>query len=61
VLKINFVQAPWSGALHARSQVLRHGGRTSVVETRVTGDDGELRAFVVSTFLVLRRALEPRA
>jgi 1,4-dihydroxy-2-naphthoyl-CoA hydrolase len=60
-MKINFLKASWTGALVSRSQVIRHGGRTSVVETRITGDDGELRAFVVSTFLVLARALQPPA
>ncbi len=58
-LKINFLKASWSGALHARSELIRAGSRTSVVETRITGDDGELRAFVVSTFLILDRALRP--
>jgi uncharacterized protein (TIGR00369 family) len=58
-MKINFVKASWTGALHARSQMIRAGGRTSVVETRITGDDDELRAFVVSTFLILDRALQP--
>ena len=57
-MKINFLKASWSGALHSRSTVIRHGGRTAVVETRITGDDDELRAFVVSTFLVLDRALQ---
>ena len=60
-MKINFLKASWTGALVSRSQVMRHGGRMSVVETRITGDDGELRAFVVSTFLVLARALQPPA
>jgi acyl-coenzyme A thioesterase PaaI-like protein len=60
-MKINFLKASWTGALVSRSQVIRHGGRTSVVETRIAGDDGELRAFVVSTFLVLARALQPPA
>jgi uncharacterized protein (TIGR00369 family) len=58
-MKINFLRASWTGALQARSQVIRQGGRTSVVETRITGDDGELRALVTSTFLVLARALRP--
>jgi uncharacterized protein (TIGR00369 family) len=56
-MKINFVKASWAGALCARSTVIRHGGRTSVVETRITGDDDELRALVTSTFLVLARPL----
>ena len=56
-MKINFVKASWTGALRARSDVVRHGGRTSVVETRITGDDEELRALVTSTFLVLAQAL----
>jgi len=60
-MKINFLKASWTGALHSRSEVIRHGGRTSVVETRITGDDAELRAFVVSTFLILERALQPPA
>ncbi len=58
-MKINFVKASWTGALHGRSEVIRHGGRTSVIETRITGDDRDLRAFVVSTFLILGRALQP--
>jgi len=58
-MKINFLKASWTGRLHSRSQVVRQGGRTSVVETRITGDDDELRALVVSTFLVLERALRP--
>jgi uncharacterized protein (TIGR00369 family) len=58
-MKVNFVKASWTGALHARSEVIRAGGRTSVIETRITGDDGELRAFVVATFLILSRALQP--
>jgi uncharacterized protein (TIGR00369 family) len=60
-MKINFVRAAWTGALQGTSAVLRKGGRTSVVETRITGDDGDLRAFVVSTFLILDRALQPPA
>ena len=60
-MKINFLKASWTGALHARSDVVRHGGRTSVVETRITGDDDDLRALVVSTFLILARALQPPA
>jgi uncharacterized protein (TIGR00369 family) len=60
-MKINFVKASWTGALHSRSEVVRQGGRTSVVETRITGDDGDLRALVTSTFLVLSRALQPPA
>ena len=58
-MKINFLKASWSGALVSRSSVIRHGGRTSVVETHISGDDGELRAFVTSTFLILRAALRP--
>ena len=58
-MKINFVKASWTGALHSRSRVIRHGGRTSVVETRITGDDEELRAFGTATFLLLARALRP--
>ena len=60
-MKINFLAASWTGALVSRSEVIRHGGRTSVVETRISGDDGEMRAFVTSTFLVLTRALKPPA
>jgi hypothetical protein len=29
------------------------------VETRIMGDDGDLRALVVSTFLILSQALTP--
>jgi uncharacterized protein (TIGR00369 family) len=60
-MKINFLRASWTGALESHSEVVRHGGRTSVVETRIAGDDGELRALVVSTFLVLERALRAPA
>lgn len=60
-MKINFLKASWTGALHNRSQVIRHGSRTSVVETRIVGDDDDLRAFVTSTFLILTRALRPPA
>jgi uncharacterized protein (TIGR00369 family) len=60
-MKINFLRAAWTGTLHSRSETLRHGGRTSVVETRITGDDGTLVAFVTSTFLVLKRPLTPPA
>jgi uncharacterized protein (TIGR00369 family) len=58
-MKINFLKASWTGALHSRSQVIRQGSRVAVVETRITGDDDDLRAFVVSTFMVLERALQP--
>jgi len=58
-MKVNFLQASWTGALESRSEVIRHGGRTSVVETRITGDDGKLRVLAVSTFLILARALQP--
>jgi acyl-CoA thioesterase len=58
-MKINFVAASWTGALQSRSQVLRRGSRVALVETRITGDDGELRATVTSTFLLLTRALRP--
>jgi uncharacterized protein (TIGR00369 family) len=58
-MKINFLKASWSGTLHGRSQLVRQGGRTSVFETRIVGDDDDLRAFVVSTFLILSRALQP--
>jgi uncharacterized protein (TIGR00369 family) len=58
-MKINFLAASWTGTLVSHSEVVRHGGRMSVVETRITGDDGELRALVTSTFLVLVRALRP--
>jgi acyl-coenzyme A thioesterase PaaI-like protein len=37
--------------------VVRHGSRTSLVETQVFGDDGELRVTATSTFLVLAQAL----
>lgn len=60
-MKINFVKASWTGALCSRSTVLRQGGRTSLVETRITGDDDDLRAVATSTFLVLERALKPPA
>jgi uncharacterized protein (TIGR00369 family) len=60
-MKINFVKASWSGALESRSTVVRQGGRTSLVETRITGDGGELRATATSTFLVLERALRAPA
>jgi uncharacterized protein (TIGR00369 family) len=57
-MQINFVAASWSGTLESRSEVIRHGNRTSLVETRITGDDGQLRATVSSTFLILTRALK---
>ena len=59
-MKINFLDASWSGTLHSRSEVVRQGGRTSVVETRITGDGGAARALVVSTFLILARPLQER-
>jgi uncharacterized protein (TIGR00369 family) len=58
-MNVNFVRASWSGALESSSQVLRMGGRSALVETRILGDDGELRATATSTFLVLERALAP--
>lgn len=58
-MKINFVAASWTGTLQSRSTVLRRGKRTALVESRITGDDGELRATVSSTFLLLSRALRP--
>lgn len=58
-MKLNFVRAAWTGRLESRSTVVRQGGRTSVVETRIVGDDGEVRALGTATFLVLARALEP--
>jgi uncharacterized protein (TIGR00369 family) len=58
-MQINFVKASWTGALVSRSQVVRQGGRSSLVETRIHGDDGELRATATSTFLILQRALAP--
>ena len=57
-MKINFLKASWSGELVSRSEVVRHGSRTSLVDTRITGDDGELRATATSTFLLLQRALK---
>lgn len=56
-MQINFVKAAWTGALESRSTVVRHGSRTSLIETRIYGDDGELRATASSTFLVLAKAL----
>lgn len=56
-MQINFVKAAWTGTLESRSTVVRHGSRTSLVETRIYGDDGELRATASSTFLVLAQAL----
>jgi len=56
-MQINFVKASWTGSLESRSTVVRHGSRTSLVETRIYGDDGELRATASSTFLILARAL----
>jgi acyl-CoA thioesterase len=58
-MKINFVAASWTGTLESRSQVIRRGSRVALVETRITGDDGALRATVSSTFLLLTRALRP--
>jgi len=58
-MQVNFVKASWSGALESRSEVVRQGGKTSLVETRIYGDDGELRATATSTFLILQRALRP--
>lgn len=58
-MKINFLGASWAGALESRSEVVRMGGRTAFVETRISGSDGELRATATATFLVLTRALEP--
>jgi len=56
-LQMNFVKASWTGSLESRSTVVRHGSRTSLVETHIYGDDGELRAKASSTFLILDRAL----
>ena len=56
-MQINFVKSAWTGALESRSEVVRHGSRTSLVETRIYGDDGELRATASSTFLILAKAL----
>jgi acyl-CoA thioesterase len=56
-MQINFVKSAWTGALESRSRVVRHGSRTSLVETQVYGDDGELRVTATSTFLVLTKAL----
>ena len=58
-MKVNFVRASWTGSLESRSEVVRMGSRTALVETRVSGEDGELRATGTSTFLVLARALRP--
>jgi uncharacterized protein (TIGR00369 family) len=58
-MKLNFVRASWTGSLESRSTVVRQGGRTSVVETRIVGDDGEVRGLGTATFLILARALEP--
>jgi uncharacterized protein (TIGR00369 family) len=58
-MKVNFVRASWSGSLESRSEVVRMGSRTALVETRIAGDDGELRATATSTFLILARALRP--
>ena len=54
---MNFVKASWTGSLESRSTVVRQGSRTSLVETHIYGDDGELRAKASSTFLILDRAL----
>jgi uncharacterized protein (TIGR00369 family) len=59
-MQINFVRASWTGTLRSRSKIVRRGSRTALVETRITGDDGELRATVTSTFLLLAKALRPR-
>ncbi|MEW6272700.1 MAG: PaaI family thioesterase [Thermodesulfobacteriota bacterium] len=59
-MQMNFVKASWTGSLVSRSEVVRQGGRTSLVETRIHGDDGELRATASSTFLVLQRALQQK-
>jgi uncharacterized protein (TIGR00369 family) len=58
-MNVHFVRASWSGTLESSSQVLRMGGRSALVETRILGDDGELRATATATFLVLERALAP--
>ena len=58
-MKVNFVRASWSGALESRSEVVRMGSRTALVETRIAGDDGELRGTATATFLILARALRP--
>lgn len=56
-MQINFVKAAWTGSLESRSRVVKHGSRTSLVETQIFGDDGELRATASSTFLVLAKPL----
>jgi uncharacterized protein (TIGR00369 family) len=58
-MKIHFLKAAWSGTLRSRSEVLKRGRQTSVVDTRITGDDGELRVYGTATFLVLAKALAP--
>ena len=58
-MQINFVKPTWGGSLRSRSEVVKAGARTVLVETRITGDDGELRVTASSTFVVLERALAP--
>lgn len=58
-MKVHFLRAAWSGTLCSRSEVLKRGRQTSVVDTRITGDDGELRVYGTATFLVLTKALAP--
>jgi uncharacterized protein (TIGR00369 family) len=58
-MKIHFLRAAWSGVLVSRSELLKGGRQTSVVQTHIAGDDGELRAYATSTFLVLSKALAP--
>ena len=58
-MKIHFLRAAWSGVLVSRSEVLKRGRQTSVVDTRIVAEDGELRAYATATFLVLAKALAP--
>jgi uncharacterized protein (TIGR00369 family) len=47
--------APARGDLLARATVRRRGGRTAVIDTEVTAEDGTLAALGRATFAIVRR------
>lgn len=57
-LKVNFCSPVKEGVLHARGQVVQKGKRIAICEVDVTGEDGELVAKGISTYMV--RELEAR-
>jgi len=52
-LKINLVSAARGGTLHAEALPLHRGRNTSVWETRLTDEDGNLIAVALSTHMIL--------